>query len=172
MPDPSHSDPQVARRRYPIEPLLQAMGATLSGAQHELGIGGPEYRRYRDEGMSRDVAERKALKAGFHPYEVWPAMVEDDMVEAEEADRHSVEQRRAADARRKRKQYARRRDEILERNRRYRQEARQAISVQRRRRYREQADVERERSRRYYEANRERMKEAARRRRAEARKAV
>ena len=65
-------------RRYPMEPLLEATGWTLSQAAQQLGIGGPEYRRYADEGMSREVAERKALKAGFHPYEVWPNMADDD----------------------------------------------------------------------------------------------
>lgn len=76
-------------RRYPLEPLLAALGKTLSGAQHELGIGGPEYRRYRDEGMSRDVAERKAMKAGLHPYEVWHDMADhdaDDLTRECEAD--------------------------------------------------------------------------------------
>lgn len=65
--------------RYQLEPLLALMGCTLSQAQQTLGIGGPEYRKYRDEGMGREVAERKALKAGFHPYECWPQMVEDDI---------------------------------------------------------------------------------------------
>lgn len=64
--------------RYPIEPLLEAMGVSWSQAAQQLGIGGPEYRRYRDEGMTRDTAERKALKAGFHPYEVWPDMADHD----------------------------------------------------------------------------------------------
>lgn len=64
--------------RYPLEPLLAMMRCTLSQAQKELGIGGPEYRKYRAEGMTREVAERKADKAGFHVYEVWPEMVTED----------------------------------------------------------------------------------------------
>lgn len=82
----------VERRTYPIEPLLEATGMTMSQLAQALGIGGPEYRRYRQDGMSRDVAERKALKAGFHPYEVWPEMVEDDlpMCDAEDCDQRYV----------------------------------------------------------------------------------
>lgn len=73
----------VERRTYPIEPLLEATGMTMSQLAQALGIGGPEYRRYRDEGMTRDVAERKALKAGLHPYEVWLDMADNDLHDAE-----------------------------------------------------------------------------------------
>lgn len=65
-------------RMYSIEPLLEAANLSMSQAAQVLGIGGPEYRRYRDDGMSREVAERKALKAGFHPYELWPDMADHD----------------------------------------------------------------------------------------------
>lgn len=78
--------------RYPLEPLLRMMGCSLSKAQHELGLGGPEYKRYREEGMSREVAERKALKAGFHPYEVWSGMADDDL--ASDRARRALHQRR------------------------------------------------------------------------------
>lgn len=69
-------------RTYALQPLLDAVGKTLSAAQHELGIGGPEYRRYRDRGMTRETAERKALRVGLHPYEVWPEMPEHDLADA------------------------------------------------------------------------------------------
>ena len=47
----------MTARRYPIEPLLEAMGVTLGQASRLLGIGGPEYRRYLALGMTRDTAE-------------------------------------------------------------------------------------------------------------------
>jgi hypothetical protein len=150
--------------RYPLRDLLVAANITRGDAPRVLAFGGPEYRRWSDEGMTREVAERKALKAGLHPYTVWPEMVDHD-----DAERSAAQ--RAAAARRKRRQYSRRRDEILERSRRYREEARGALAVKRRRRYEQNAEAERERSHRYYEANRERMKQAARDRRGQGKAA-
>jgi endogenous inhibitor of DNA gyrase (YacG/DUF329 family) len=66
-------------RRYPLDALLSAMGMTLSAAQPILGLNGPDWRRYSDEGMTREVADRKAVKAGLHPYEVWPEMADHDL---------------------------------------------------------------------------------------------
>lgn len=91
-----------AVRKYPIEPLLVAMGMTLAQASPILDIGGPEYRRYRDQGMTRETAERKANKAGRHVYEVWAEMVEHDVEDTEAADEARRERRRVRD----RKRYA------------------------------------------------------------------
>lgn len=74
-------------RRYPLQPLLDMAGLNASHSVKALGLGGPEYRKYRSEGMAREVAERKALRVGLHPYEVWPDMVEHDLPSLEcEAD--------------------------------------------------------------------------------------
>jgi hypothetical protein len=157
----------------PVEQLLIArLGDQVLGGQAIVKPGTPmfaeflgEHRRqvarWRSSGVSRSLADRIADRLGLHVYEIWPEMRDDDIEDLEA-------KVRAAAAARKRRQYAHRRDEILKRNRRYRQEAARAIQVQRRRRYRENAEIERARSRAYYEANRERMKEAARRRRSEA----
>lgn len=156
--------------RYLFAPLAAAMGLSEAAAARALNISGSTEQQYRRDGMSERVADRRAVQAGLEPYLVWPEMLNTAIADVERAEQERLDRQRAASARRKRKQYARRRQEILERNRRYRAEARNAIAAQRRRRYAQQAELERERSRRYYEANRERMKEAARRRRAEDRK--
>lgn len=72
----------MSSRRYPLEPLLQAMGMTLSQAAGPLNLNGRYYKKYREEGVTRETAERMAHKAGFHPYEI----VEWDMA------RHDIEQ--------------------------------------------------------------------------------
>lgn len=144
--------------RYPLAPLLAAMGCTLSQAQNTLGLGGPEYRKYRDEGMARDVAERKANRAGYHVYEIWPEAVEHDLAEAEEAD----DERRLRKNAQQREYYRRHRERALAAQReRDRQDAdvkRRAAAAWRRRNKERQAAYKRA----YYEANAERIREQQR----------
>lgn len=131
--------------RYPLQPLLDTAGLNASHSVKALGLGGPEYRKYRDEGMTREVAERKALRVGLHPYEVWPEMVEHDLLEAQHAENARKERRRQY----RRDYYLANRERELERQR---------------ERDRADAEVKRRYQRWYYQANRERLLEQQRRR--------
>lgn len=73
----------MEKRRYPLAPLAVVMGESVGNLAKLLGIGGPEYQRYKTDGMLRETAERKALKAGFHPYEVWPEMADHDLYDSQ-----------------------------------------------------------------------------------------
>lgn len=142
-------------RRYPLQPLLEAMRCTLSQAAPQLNLNGTYYRRYRDEGMARDTAERLALKAGFHPYEIveWD-MARHDLEDAHEADR--VKQRRyqrnwyrnaSPDVKAK----------VLEAARRYKRENSRAIRLYNKQ-YRERnRDRIAARQREHYQQNRDRI---------------
>jgi hypothetical protein len=59
-------------RRYPLSPLLEATGLSLSALAQRVGIGGGEYRRIQAEGVSELLADRWANRLGLHPAEVWP----------------------------------------------------------------------------------------------------
>ena len=164
---PNPNSRETGEVRYPLEPLLAAMGCTLSAAAPILGLGGPEYRKYRDLGMNRDTAERKANKAGFHVYEVWPEMVEHDLASADEAER---ERRRRYNRNWYRNADPEVKARVLASARRYKASAARALSLYNRR-YREQ-NRERmaARQREHYLANRERI--LARQREYDRRKAA
>lgn len=131
--------------RFPFDALAEAMRMTPAAAAWHLGISGAtEHKRYREGGLSRVVADRLAVKAGFHPASVWPEWMES-----------SIEDVRA----RKR-----------EANRRWRAkpEVRARLAAKRRAYYREVREYELARQRRYDEANRERIRERHRQRRRSA----
>lgn len=67
-------------RRYPIAPLIEAMGLTSSetSAGRALGLGGSTWKEYRDRGVTERVADRLAAKAGFHPSVIWPSWYDDE----------------------------------------------------------------------------------------------
>lgn len=67
----------VVVRRYPFAPLAEAMSCSEHAACVRLGLSGSTQQEYRRRGVSLDVAERLALRAGLHPFEVWPSMPED-----------------------------------------------------------------------------------------------
>ena len=59
-------------RRYPVAPLLEATGLSMSALAQRVGIGGGEYARVRSEGVTELAADRWANRLGLHPAEVWP----------------------------------------------------------------------------------------------------
>jgi len=65
-----------ATLRYPFAPLAAAMGMSENGAARALGLSGSSYKQYRSAGVSELVGDRLAVRAGLHPYEVWPEMVD------------------------------------------------------------------------------------------------
>lgn len=64
----------MSQRRYPLEPLAQAMGSSVHAMAEALGLSGSWLRKIRDNGVPARSADRLAVAAGFHPYEVWPEM--------------------------------------------------------------------------------------------------
>jgi hypothetical protein len=64
-------------KRYPIEPLCVAMCMTPNTAMIRLGVSGSTQQKYREEGVNDKTAELLALRAGFHPFEIWPELAED-----------------------------------------------------------------------------------------------
>ena len=64
-------------RLYPLQPLLDMIGGSQNAALSKLGINNRLRRqKYLAEGVSEKVADRLATRAGYHPSEVWPEMVD------------------------------------------------------------------------------------------------
>lgn len=89
-------------RRYPYAPLarllvdrvavtteqadggLHGRSGTSSALQADLlGVWPEQVRRWRSTGLTRERAERLAEAAGYLPYEVWPELLDDTIVELE-----------------------------------------------------------------------------------------
>ena len=62
---------------YPLEPLAEALGIERSALARRLGISGSTWKQYRDQGVTEKVADRLAVRAGLHPSEVWPEIVDE-----------------------------------------------------------------------------------------------
>jgi hypothetical protein len=169
----------VTAPRYPIEPLARLLGISPGTALARLGVSGSTAKQYRTEGVSGRVADRLAVRAGFHPAEVWPEwtdhQIEAAMVECAAddcADRflpansrhrycsHRCQSRTAARARYARDEAGRERKRAAQR--RYDAETAEYRRAQRRRRYWEDPERERELVRSRYwadpEAHRERKR--------------
>ena len=65
-----------ARPRYRLDPLFALMRMPPNAALLHLGVDGSRKVRYIREGVSDVVADRLAVKAGFHPFTVWPDLAE------------------------------------------------------------------------------------------------
>ena len=143
--------------RYPIEPLAAAMGESPASLGRLLGLSGSSWKDARDNGLSEKRADRYAVRAGFHPYEIWPEMAERHITEAaaEEARREAARQerrraaaRRYASKRRKDPEYRAAAAEYL-RDYRSSDRAKAAAAAYRRAYYRENRDRELARQREY-----------------------
>lgn len=71
--------------RYSLEPLFEVMGMTPHAACTALGLSGTTEMLYRRDGVTEKVADRLAVKAGVHPYTLWPEMAEHALVEIKKA---------------------------------------------------------------------------------------
>ena len=67
--------------RYPLEPLAAAMHLTIPAACRALRISGSTEQQYRRDGVTDKVADRLAIRAGFHPYEIWPDMADHQLAD-------------------------------------------------------------------------------------------
>lgn len=73
----------MSERRYPFAALATAMGVSENQAGRLLKLSGEARAKYRRHGMTEEVADRMAVKAGMHPFEVWPEMADDWLAEVE-----------------------------------------------------------------------------------------
>lgn len=124
------------RRRYDLAPLAALMGMSEHAACVQLGLSGSTQQDYRAHGVTLEVAERLAFKAGVHPFEVWSSMPEDG--------------RRDRQARYARERWANDPDHRAARAdymRRYRADAAKALAAQKRRWAAENRPLVRERNR-------------------------
>lgn len=63
---------RASERRYPFDPIAQALGVDNSAAARHLHISGTTWQQYRDHGLTAVVADRLAVRIGHHPAELWP----------------------------------------------------------------------------------------------------
>lgn len=73
--------------RYSLAPLVALSG--LSGKRFIVAfrVSGTDY----SKGVSRHRADRLAVRAGFHPYEIWPEMIVEDFDAADVRDAELAE---------------------------------------------------------------------------------
>lgn len=67
----------MSGQRYPLEPLFAKIGGSFDHTRRQLGLSGGQANAYRAKGCIEETAERLAIRAGFHPFEIWPEMVDD-----------------------------------------------------------------------------------------------
>lgn len=65
---------------YPLQALLDATGLTLNQLRGRCPTSGRTYRLALDRGLLPDQADRWAVRCGLHPFEVWPEMLDDNLV--------------------------------------------------------------------------------------------
>jgi hypothetical protein len=140
--------------RYPIEPLLALMDGTPSEALARLKVSGSTQQEYLERGVSERVGDRLAIRAGLHPYVVWPEMA--DAVEIDGPTTLAEEQAARVDARRlkrnaqERARYAASAEQRAKKqahNRRYYEECGEYVRAAERERYRRTATPEARRAR-------------------------
>jgi len=72
-----HSPLCPTERRWPLTALLAAMaGRGSTNPATDLGTGGEAWTRAQLHGLTDTTADRWAIKAGFHPAQVWPAWID------------------------------------------------------------------------------------------------
>ena len=68
-------------KRYPLEPLARLVGASsYTSLARELGVSGSMLSVYRTKGLTDAAADRLAVRAGWHPAEVWPEWFDDALL--------------------------------------------------------------------------------------------
>jgi hypothetical protein len=146
-------------KRYPLEPLAALIGCEKSALARKLNLSGTTWQEYRDLGVSAHVADGLAVKAGLHPFNVWPELADDMVAEAEEEARDRRRREQEMQNARRRERWAKDAE--------WREEAK----AKRRAKYREETrDVELAKQKLRYDRDRERI--IARQRAYRARKRV
>jgi len=147
-----------SEKKYPFAVLAAKMGLSQHKACQALNISGSTAQKYQREGVTPLVADRLAVRAGYHCYTVWPDLLDDDcedvLNETKAAEEHRTDRRRrwartkyATDpvyrARKidsARRYYAENAEYVKARVKRYEQENRDKINARRRERNRVHAD--------------------------------
>lgn len=144
-------------RRYPFQPLADAVGLSLHKTCDLLNVSGSTAQEYRKRGVTATVADRLAVRAGFHPSAVWETWHEDELarlsIRCEQCDELFIPKRKDArfcKTQCSRKWWAR------EKTRRWRQkpEVAERQRIARRAYYAEHGAYERQRERKRYQDRR------------------
>lgn len=69
-------------RRYELAALVAASGLTESQLAIKVKLSGSSLKKARETGLIESAADRYAVRAGFHPYEVWPEMADHALEDA------------------------------------------------------------------------------------------
>lgn len=125
--------------RYPLEPLLRLTGWPLN-RWTQYGVSGSTLVEYQRIGLTDRVADRLAVAAGFHPFEVWPEMADHREAEAKRV----YNERKAREERRRYQREPMKRRRKLVQMAKYHDEYREWLNAKRRERY--AANVESERA--------------------------
>lgn len=70
--------------RYPLAPLFELTGWTMTDVRDLAPCGGEEYRLRLERGVTERIADRLAVAAGLHPHVVWPEMADHAIEDAEQ----------------------------------------------------------------------------------------
>jgi hypothetical protein len=73
--------------RYPLQPLLAALGCDERSVKARLGLDHRQVARYATDGLTEARAEQLAAMAGLLAIEVWPEMIDDAIAELPACDR-------------------------------------------------------------------------------------
>lgn len=136
--------------RYPLADLVRASGLSEAALARKVRLAGSTLKLARERGLTEAAADRYAVRAGLHPLEVWPEMVDEAYrpCAAVGCERRFIPTRKGH-------VYCSRncRDRVSERLRYHRDPAHAARKrAARRRYYQEVGQYERARERRKYEA--------------------
>lgn len=126
----------MTARRFPFAALAAALGLSENQAIMRLSISGKSGQLYRHEGMSEKVADRMAVRAGLHPFEVWPEMANAAIEDVDRKDAARLEERQQASRENWRRANAKKRatnpDKERARQVRWRAESKRAIAIYKR----------------------------------------
>ncbi|HEU5085704.1 MAG TPA: hypothetical protein VFU14_20350 [Acidimicrobiales bacterium] len=187
-------DQTAGKPRYPLAALIEATGRSEAELARMVGLSGSSLVAARERGLIESAAERYAVRAGLHPFNVWPEMADAAVADAAVACRGCGEpfvpvrrshvfcdpacgRRFHAEVRRARSRdhYWRNRERILAQQAAYREECREQLRDARRAYLARKGEEARARARERYATDpeyRERRKAASRRYKAEAREAL
>lgn len=67
----------MPERRYPLEALAARMGCSVHRMGERLQVAGSTLQEYRQRGLTPRIADRLAIRAGYHPALIWPTWIDD-----------------------------------------------------------------------------------------------
>lgn len=149
--------------RYPLAALVAASGLTEAQLARRVGLSGSTLKMARERGLVERSADRYAVRAGLHPFEVWPEMADEHLADLERVEAERLERRRQIareSARRRYHEDPEVRAKRIEAAAAWRATNSRALQFQPSR----QPEARREQSRTYYQRHAERLRAEARER--------